>query len=91
MSFFGVFYQNNKKESPYLTSMIGIITSPTVSVIHDIIKRIKIRFILYSDLWPVSVQGSDAVESIILAIKGFNDLEFLQKPDVIIKKILSSI
>ena len=73
----GLFDQKNKKELPYLPSRIGIITSPTGSVIHDIINRIKIRFILYADLWPVSVQGTDAVESIILAIPGHYGKNFL--------------
>ena len=46
--------------------------------------RIKERFPLTVDLWPVSVQGSESVSSIINAIKGFNDVMYIEKPDVII-------
>ena len=35
------------------------------------------------DIWPVSVQGSDAVSSISEAINGFNKINF-DKPDIII-------
>ena len=35
------------------------------------------------DIWPVSVQGTDAVESISRAITGFNEM-MNDKPDVII-------
>jgi len=81
----GIFDQKNKKEIPYLPEKIAVITSPTGSVIHDIINRIKERFPLKIDIWPVSVQGSKAAGDIINAIKGFNDDSFLEKPDIIIK------
>ena len=80
----GFFDQENKKEIPYLPSRVGIITSPSGSVIHDIINRLKVRFLLNADIWPVSVQGNGAVESLILAVKGFNNIDIMQKPDVII-------
>ena len=63
---------------------IGVITSPTGSVIHDIINRISERFKKPVDLWPVSVQGTEAPKSIINAINGFNSIEDHNRPDVII-------
>ena len=80
----GIFDEKNKKESPFLPKKIGVITSPTGSVIHDIINRIKDRFPVNIDIWPVSVQGSNAADEIRNAIKGFNDEKYFNRPDVII-------
>jgi len=80
----GLFAKEKKKSLPFLPSKIGVITSPTGSVIHDIINRIKDRFSLDIDIWPVAVQGSEAAETIIQAIKGFNNMNYTDQPDVII-------
>ena len=80
----GLFNIENKKSIPFLPDKIGVITSPTGSVIYDIINRISDRFSVPIDLWPVSVQGTDAAMSIIEAIKGFNNMNFKEKPSVII-------
>lgn len=80
----GVFDQVHKKKIPYLPNKIGVITSPTGSVIHDIINRIKDRCPIHIDIWPVAVQGLNAVDNIIDAIKGFNSERYQIKPDVII-------
>ncbi len=79
----GYFDQNKKKKLPFLPSKIGIITSTAGSVVYDIINRVKDRFPLPLDIWPVSVQGSDAVSTISEAIIGFNKID-KDKPDVII-------
>ncbi len=79
----GYFDVNNKLEMPFLPNRLGIITSPTGSVVYDIINRVNDRFPMPLDIWPVSVQGVDAVDSIITAIEGFNKMK-LNKPDVII-------
>ena len=79
----GYFDNSNKKTIPYLPSRIGVITSPTGSVIHDIINRISDRFKTPIDLWPVAVQGTEAAKNIIDAINGFNKIKE-NKPDVII-------
>ena len=80
----GIFDSVHKRALPFLPNKIGVITSPTGSVIHDIINRIQDRFPTNIDVWPVSVQGLDAAETIIAAIKGFNSVVFQDKPDVII-------
>ena len=80
----GYFDEEYKKKIPYLPSRIGVITSPTGSVIHDIINRISDRFKMPIDLWPVAVQGTEAANNIIDAINGFNQIEDNNKPDVII-------
>ena len=80
----GIFDTVHKCTLPFLPNKIGVITSPTGSVIHDIINRIQDRFPTNIDVWPVAVQGPDAAETIITAIKGFNSDIFQDKPDVII-------
>ena len=35
-------------------------------------------------MWPVLVQGKESTDTIISAIKGFNDSSYVEKPDVII-------
>lgn len=80
----GIFDETHKKKIPYLPKKIGVITSPTGSVIHDIINRIKDRFPTNIDIWPVSVQGATAADSIIKAIEGFHLKEYISKPEVII-------
>ena len=80
----GYFDVKKKKKIPYLPSRIGVITSPTGSVIYDIINRISDRFKTPIDLWPVAVQGTDAAKNIIDAIIGFNKIIKNSKPDVII-------
>ena len=79
----GIFDEENKKPIPFLPKRIGVITSPTGSVIHDIINRIQERFSTVIDLWPTPVQGKSAAEHIIKAIKGFNDMD-RDRPDVLI-------
>ena len=79
----GYFDENKKKALPFLPERLGIITSPTGSVVHDIINRVNDRFPMPLDIWPVSVQGVDAAENIINAVKGFNKMKF-DKPDILI-------
>ena len=80
----GLFEKEKKKTLPFLPSKIGVITSPTGSVIHDIINRIKDRFFVAIDVWPTSVQGAEAAEEIIQAIKGFNNMPQIDQPELII-------
>ncbi len=80
----GLFDQKYKKNIPFLPEKVGVITSPTGSVIYDIINRIKDRFPTDIELWPVSVQGNKSANEIVSAIKGFNDANYKEKPEVII-------
>ena len=79
----GYFDEDKKMSLPFLPERLGIITSPTGSVLHDIINRVNDRFPMPLDIWPVSVQGVDAVDSIINAIKSFNKMNS-GKPDILI-------
>ena len=80
----GLFDKEKKKTLPFLPSKIGVITSPTGSVIHDIINRIKDRFFVAIDVWPTSVQGAEAADEVIQAIKGFNNMPQIDQPELII-------
>ncbi len=80
----GIFDKETKKPIPFLPQRIGVITSPTGSVIYDIINRIKERCPTAIDLWPTPVQGVSAAQLIIEAIKGFNNMDLNDRPDVLL-------
>ena len=80
----GFFDEKNKKKLPYIPKKIGVITSTSGSVIHDIINRVKDRFPIDIDIWSVAVQGANAADNIIEAIIGFNLDSYIGKPDIII-------
>lgn len=62
-----------KKPLPKYPKTIGVVTSPTGSVIQDIIHVLKRRFPQFHlILNPVKVQGPGAAEEIAAAIKEFN-------------------
>lgn len=83
----GLFDEDRKKELPYLPRTIGVVTSPTGSVIRDILHRIEDRFPVHVLVWPALVQGDRAAEQIAAGINGFNSMAEgygVSKPDVII-------
>jgi exodeoxyribonuclease VII large subunit len=64
-----------------------VITSPTGSVIRDILHRLSDRFPRHVLVWPVAVQGEQCAQQVTAAIQGFNALKpggRLPRPDVII-------
>lgn len=72
----GLFSERHKKKFPLLSRRIGVITSPSGSVIQDILKVLKRRFNnLVIDIYPVRVQGSDSVAEIVQAIEFANRLK----------------
>ena len=83
----GLFAAEHKKPLPFLPKIIGVVTSPTGSVIRDILHRIEDRFPVRVVVWPVLVQGEQSAKQVAEAIKGFNNLVVdgeLVRPDVII-------
>ncbi len=80
----GLFDQARKKQIPFLPKRIGVVTSPTGSVIRDIIHRIEDRFPTHVLVWPAAVQGDGAENQIAAGIDGFNKLPDDLKPDVLI-------
>ena len=83
----GLFDKARKRPLPYMPAVIGVVTSPTGSVIRDIIHRIKDRFPIRIVVWPVRVQGETSGQEVAAAVSGFNMLVPegpVPRPDVII-------
>ena len=69
----GLFDKIHKKEMPYLPKTIGILTSPSGAVVHDILNIINRRFPnMVIEIIPIKVQGSDAEIEIINGLKVLN-------------------
>ncbi|MCF6321482.1 MAG: exodeoxyribonuclease VII large subunit [Rhizobiaceae bacterium] len=83
----GLFEEGRKQLLPYMPKIIGVVTSPSGSVIRDVLHRLKDRFPLHVLVWPVRVQGEGCGNEVSAAIAGFNTFEVggkLPRPDVII-------
>jgi len=69
----GLFDDHHKKLIPFLPYNISVITSPTGSVIHDIIRVLNRRFNTISlQIIPAKVQGLEAEKELIDAIALLN-------------------
>ena len=78
----GLFDEKYKKKIPMLPRSIGVVTSKTGAVIRDIINVTTRRFPQVNiKLYPAAVQGKGAAETIVKAIKYFNEV---RNVDVII-------
>ena len=76
----GLFDEDNKQDLPFLPTVIGVVTSPTGSVIRDILHRLSDRFPRHVLVWPVLVQGDGAADQIAKAIHGFNAFDGISSP-----------
>ena len=69
----GLFDSERKRPMPVLPQRIGIVTSPTGAVIHDMLTVLGRRFPnIQIRLAPVKVQGAGAAEEIAEAVALFN-------------------
>ncbi len=68
----GLFDRSKKPLLPKFPQSIGIITSRTGAVIHDMIHRLNDRYPCNVILYPVSVQGSAMVSEVLDAIEYFH-------------------
>lgn len=83
----GLFAATRKRPLPFLPRTIGVVTSPTGSVIRDILHRLADRFPSHVIVWPVLVQGQGAAEQVSAAIRGFSAIQPggpVARPDVVI-------
>ena len=79
----GLFANERKRQLPILPQRIGVVTSPSGAVIHDILTVLGRRFPnLNIRLAPVKVQGPGAADEIAAAIGMFNTSEW--RADVLI-------
>ncbi len=70
----GLFDAARKKPLPRLPRRIGIVTSPSGAVLHDILTTLRRRFPAIAVLvYPVPVQGEGAAEKIAAAIRAANE------------------
>jgi exodeoxyribonuclease VII large subunit len=83
----GLFDQSRKKPLPYLPKTIAVVTSPTGSVIRDILHRLEDRFPCHVIVWPVRVQGETSAQEVSQSLLELNYIDGLQgipRPDLII-------
>ena len=83
----GLFAEDRKRALPLLPVVVGVITSASGAVLHDICTTIARRFPRRILLWPVPVQGEGAAARITAAIAGFALLPEggpIPRPDVLI-------
>ena len=80
----GLFDTKYKKDIPFIPNKIGIITSPSGSVIKDMQRIIFERFSVPIELYKATVQGEKAVRDIIKGIQYFNNQSNNLRPDVLI-------
>jgi len=72
----GLFKGENKIELPFIPHKIGVITSPSGAVVHDILQIINRRYPnIAIQIFPVKVQGEGAVEEIVSAVDLLNTLD----------------
>jgi exodeoxyribonuclease VII large subunit len=70
----GLFDQAHKQPLPLLPGRIGVVTSPSGAVIHDMLNVLRRRFPNMNVLLaPVKVQGEGAAESIARAVRWLNE------------------
>ena len=82
----GLFDPAAKRALPVLPALVGVITSASGAVLHDIMTTIARRFPRPILLWPVPVQGEGAASRIAAAIAGMDRLPAhgVARPDVLI-------
>src|SRR4051794_30572351 len=68
----GLFAAERKRHIPVLPDVVGVVTSASGAVLHDIRTTIARRFARPVLLWPVPVQGEGAAARIAAAIAGFD-------------------
>ncbi len=82
----GLFDAAAKRALPVLPGVVGVVTSASGAVLHDIMTTIARRFPRPILLWPVPVQGEGAGAKIAAAIAGMDRLPAhgIRRPDVLI-------
>lgn len=80
----GLFDPARKRPLPFLPELIGVVTSPTGAVIRDILHRLEDRFPRRVIVWPVLVQGETAAAQVAAAVRGFNAISGVGRPDLLI-------
>jgi len=82
----GLFEAARKKALPPFPQHIGLITSPTGAVIQDMLTRLRTRYPCKVSLYPVNVQGTNALSDILGVLATLKNAHGKRKkvPDVVI-------
>jgi exodeoxyribonuclease VII large subunit len=73
----GLFDKLKKKQLPLLVKRLAVLTSPGGAAIKDFLKILKDNGInLHIHLWPVQVQGAQAVPEIVSALKKVDNFSY---------------
>ncbi len=73
----GLFETEHKQPVPVFPQTVGVVTSPSGAVIHDIMRVLKRRFpLIRIILFPVPVQGAEAPQAICSALKTAQSMRF---------------
>ncbi len=80
----GLFLAEHKKAIPKIPQKIGVITSETGAVFHDICHRLTERFPLELLFYPAQVQGNGAELELANALNYFAELKQENRPDLVI-------
>ncbi len=80
----GIFNDIRKQAMPSYPKTIGIITSISGAVLHDMINRLKGRMSARIIVSPTSIQGNNTIKEVTYSINLLNNLEPCDKPEVII-------
>ena len=83
----GLFDAARKRHLPLLPGVVGVVTSSSGAVLHDIRTTIARRFPRPILVWPVPVQGEGSAAKIAAAIAGFDAIVpggAVARPDVLI-------
>jgi exodeoxyribonuclease VII large subunit len=71
----GLFKDEHKSDLPFIPNKIGVITSRSGAVVHDILQVLNRRFPNVSvQIFPVKVQGHGAAEEIVAALHALNHM-----------------
>ncbi len=71
----GLFSPEHKKPLPEFPKRIGVATSPTGAVLHDVLTVLKRRYPVNVLFMPTVVQGEYAAESIVHSISALNNTD----------------
>lgn len=74
LSALGLFSTDRKRELPAFPARIGVVTSETGAVIHDITNVVERRFPVKIVISPTAVQGDEAYQEIAAAIRRLDGL-----------------
>jgi len=69
----GLFDKDKKKNIPLIVKNVAVLTSPTGAAIKDFTQTLKLNNVgLNIDVWPVQVQGGQAIKDIISKFQSIN-------------------